>query len=221
MRNGSGEGNAPLSPDTVSRWVIDYTECALQLTADLKFGGWGSSYLFNAASPIRNGHQWWAQLACCIASNYILACHVSTKWNEEVVATFVSSVTRVLGSTESPPFFHTGPSRIYRHALQGLGLSPFHFASPGLADSDGTSTTDRPKGDMMREIQRAFRMRSLERAELHLKGWALSYNHQNGQHVQKLNMLLKALEEPTVPTTVPRIDIPSWTEVVRRSALNG
>ena len=214
MGEGNMEGNSPpISPDTIGRWVIDYTAYALHLTADLKFSGLRSCYLFSVTSPIRHGRQWWALFACCPMSWYILACHVTTEWNERVAANFVRYVAKSLDLTEFPPVVITGTNRIYESAMHRLGLSLFHFPVPGDADSEEVSVPGGPDGNMMREIQRAFRMKSPERAALHLKGWALSYNHLNGERVQRQNMLL---ETPIIST----VHIPSWTDVVRRSARN-
>ncbi len=216
MKKRNVKGNASLSPDTVGRWVIDYTTDALQLTADLKFSGWHYCFLFSVASPIRNGRQWRAIFACSLLSRYILACDVAEKWNEEVVADFVRPLTQVLDLTERPSVFVVGTNSIYARVLDRLGLSPYLSDVSARADPEDCGVLDWSEGEIMRQIKRAFRMRNRERAALHLRGWTLSHNFANGEWIQRQNLYLE--EYPTLQ--IPRVHIPGWTEVVRRSARN-
>ena len=216
MKKRNMKGNAPLSPDTVGRWVVDYTEYALRLTADVKFGGSHLCDLFSVASPIRNGRQWWALFARSLVSSYILACCVTTNWNEKVVADFVRSLPRVLDLTEYPTFFFARTNSIYDKALHRLGLSQSNLAEFGDRYHEGSSPQSRVEEYIMQQVKRAFRMKSPERAELHLQGWALSYNQLNSEHLERLNTRLENLNEPKYHT----VQIPTWADLVKISARN-
>ena len=216
MKERNMEGTAPLSPDTVGRWVVDHTEYALRLTTDVKFGGSHLCNLFSVASPMRNERQWWALFARSVVSQYILACHVTTNWNEKVVADFVWSLPRVLDLTKDPTFFAVRTNSIYASALDRLSLSPYNFPEIGSLFHDESSPQSEVEEYIMRQVKRAFRMKSPERAELHLRGWALSYNQLNSEHLERLNTRLENLNEPKYHT----VQIPTWADVVRIRARN-
>ena len=225
MKKRDMKGIASLSPDTVGRWVVDHTQYALRLTAGLKFGGSHFCNFFSVASPIRNGHQWWAIFAYSLSCRYILACHATAECNEKVVADFMRSLTRVLDMTERPSFFVVGKDSIYADVLDGLGLSPNLLPMGGSTHPEDWGVLDWQEGNMMQQTQRAFRMKSPERAALHPKGWALSYNSANDEAVERHNMSLKKLRHHMKPRDleilrIPRVQIPTWTDVVRISARN-
>lgn len=194
-----------VSRETVNRWVVEYTGAALNFVKSVPVPTARQWLAMDVGTSVINGGECRAWFVVDSRSSYILACHLSGKWNAEGAAQVLKMAGQVAGDApESVTFEADSPyeeaaGQIFPEAdLQAYndGNAPVSVVVPkGLAEA------------LIAQAKRVRRMKDRERALLHLKGWAVCYNFMGGHE--------SIVERAPWRDLAPASYVPSWHYVVR------
>ena len=176
-------GDAPLSRETVRRWVIIYTREALRRLDGVTAETGGIWLAVDIVESKRDGSEVCAWFVFDAFNMFALACHLSGERNEEEAATVLRMAGGAAFSLKAPVLVVWKAPSPYDDAVRKMFPKAFD-QSERINGSPGNDAVPEAVEKALRvEVRRALRMKGLDRGLLHLRGWLLSINFMEGDQV--------------------------------------
>ena len=193
---------APLSRNTVSRWVRTYSVAAVRQVAGLKAQLGPFWVVVTLPTRVRGGG-WWAWFVTDLSSDYLIACHLSVDRDVDVALEVLwKARSRAARIPVAIAYDADGPCR------EAVGHLFPHRVSIAWRRGPVVDTISETLSEtLQRQAPRVRRFNDLERGLRYLEGWSVFYNHLGG-HVSP---------EGRTPGETAGVDAPfsTWADVVR------
>ena len=174
-------GDAPLSRETVRRWVIMHTREALRRMDGVKAATSGYWVAVDIVECRRDRSEVWAWFIFDAITMFALACHLSGGRNKEEAAV----VLRMAGDAalRAPLAVQWRIPSPYAAAVREIFPETEDMNMPTIEGPGGELLPGVIEEALRVEVKRTLRMGNLDRGLLHLRGWLLSINFMEGYQV--------------------------------------
>ena len=208
-RMNRGACDAPLSRESINRWVVGYTKTALSVLRAfpaLRIHSVKDWAVLDFPASVRQGGVSRAWFVVERSSSFILACHLSGARRSVQDAAAVLRLASEI-AVKPPLSVASETASPYEDALRRVFPGSAHIVSKS---GNGTIAEILPhelKEAFRAQVRRVRRMKNLERGLLHLRGWSAHFNFMGG-HQNTVD---------TAPHRAARLLplFPDWHAVVR------
>ena len=176
-------GDAPLSRETVRRWVIMHTREALRRMDGVKAATSGYWVAVDIVECRRDRSEVWAWFIFDAITMFALACHLSGGRNKEEAAVVLRMAVGAAFSLKAPVLVVWKAPSPYDDAVRKMFPKAFDQSEPINGSPGNDAVPEAVEKALRVEVRRALRMKGLDRGLLHLRGWLLSINFMEGYQV--------------------------------------
>ena len=196
------------SKATIYEWVKDYTDEAMEQTADLK-AQVGDEWVADEMAVRVGGWQFCNWNVMDSKTRYILASHLSRTRTEKAAIETLERAKAAAG--REPNTIKSDKLRSYGPAIKKVFPDTLHIKSQGLTSSLN-NMSGRLQGTYRSRIKTLRGLDGLETGQRYLDGWTITYNHMRGH--ESLKNDTRGKRAKTKPPFT------EWADVVKEDAVS-
>ena len=170
------------SKATIYEWVRDYTDEAMEQTADLK-AQVGDEWVADEMAVKVGSWQFWNWNVMDKKTRYILASHLSRHRTEKAAVETLEKAKAAAG--KEPNTITSDKLRSYGPAIKKVFPKTLYIKSQGITSSLNNNMSERLQGTYRSRIKTMRGLDSLEAGQRYLDGWTITYNHMRGHESLK------------------------------------
>ena len=170
------------SKSTIYEWVKDYTDEAMEQTADMK-AQVGDEWVSDEIAVKVGSWEYWNWNVLEKKMRYILASHLSRRRTEKAAIETLEKDKAAAG--REPNTITSGRLRSYGPAIKKVFPKTLHIKSQGLTSSLNNNMSEQLQGTYRSRIKTMRGLDSLESGQRNLDGWTITCNHMRGLEALK------------------------------------